>query len=81
MDQFEVAGHALQLLPRLCAFNFDFEESVVIAVPIGIFEKGCGELLICRVEWRGDVMREEIAICHEMAKLDEIAILHWLTWS
>ena len=69
--------HGFQILLRLPVLDVDLEESIIVPFAISVLQVDCGEFLIGRVIGRGDVVGQQIRVCHKMAKLHKVAILNF----
>lgn len=67
VDEFEVAGYTLELLVLLASLNTNFEQSVLESVSVGILDGNSRELLVGRVVWRGNIVRQEYCVCDYVA--------------
>ncbi len=78
VNQFKVSRKAFELLPSLGIFDLDFEQRIVVPLPVRVLEPYCREFLVRGIVRRGNIMRQEVRVRHEMPQFDKVTALYTL---
>lgn len=75
VDELEVTRDGLEVLVLLAMLNSDLEESVVLALSVGILNRDSRELLVGGVVGRSDIVREQDLVGTNVPQADQVVVL------